>query len=234
MGIMWNSKFLFSALCLIGSVCSFAANAQTTTGLSPLFGDCIIRNESGGSGASLMNQFGYVGLYQMGVEYAADNGLCKDKSKIQSGLKNQKWEQCDFATKLAIENGIRNVNDLRYGPNAAKVQQILFQNGSAALWKQIQTDSRTKDFVKDPPLVLNGVTLDANTMVAMAHLKGMGGLIRTLQGEIVADGNGVTPAGYASCVEQCLAGSKEHCNMKAGAKLSVLERVCKATNTPQE
>lgn len=56
---------------------------------------------------------------------------------------------------------------------------------------------------------INGVEMTKETMLAMAHLKGYGGLETTVKGGTSVDGNGTSTTSYAACLAACLKGGAD-------------------------
>jgi len=211
---MTKATSVFSALifCLVLIFPVRWAIAQ----MSQTFLDCIKARESGNLGPSAKNDSGYTGLYQFGVNAAETAGLCGSPPPPKMNGQ-QDWNQCSFNGPLAQQYGIHNYSDFTTGPNAAAVQNAMMQNLSASNWKTIQN----MGLDKYEGQIVNGVLMTKETMLAMAHLLGVGGpsskkgLWNFLNGTDGKDGNGTSGSSYASCVGQCMTGNGGDCHFDA-------------------
>lgn len=170
----------------------------------------------------LKNPWGYLGFYQMGVNYASE-AICTSSSRANIPLMNvnQNWtlfeEECEL-TPWAISQGITSHDDWMRGGNppnparAKQLQQAMLLKNSEALWTRIQNE--LGQYIGQ---TVNGVVMDKETMVAMAHLKGFGGLRQTVQNgdSNVTDGNGTSTVNYAACLQSCIQNNGEKGDCKA-------------------
>lgn len=173
----------------------------------------LINKESSGS-STLVNQFGYLGKYQMGeaalhwvgfyeeegdlnVKYQKFDVVSSDDSfppSLVAGYINThpgKW------TELAKKHGVTSVRTFLNSPAA---QDFAIKDYHKKTWAEIESYKLTSSIGK----TYHGIKTTASGMLAVAHLVGVGGLIVYLGGPpnknvkvnssgIPIDGNG-TPA----------------------------------------
>lgn len=228
-----NFKTIFATLLF-----SFAFISPVKADFSNNFASCIAKNETGGvdltKAAANPGKTGYTGIYQMGIAYVGGY-LCSNQASIpkMTSTTPQDWSKCDFKGTLSKSMGITSYAAFTTGPNAVAAQQYIFQKNSQSTWNEIVN----KGYASYLGKTVNGVVMTQDTMVAMAHMSGVGGLGLTLNGKSVSDKiTGATPTGYASCIAACLSGSTAGCNMKTGTSgASVYVNVCTGkANAPTE
>lgn len=230
-----NFRFLILACCIF-AVTAISVNAQS---FDANFMRCIAHNETRGItdpkvAAAKTNDSKYTGIYQMGVNYVGGY-LCSNWADLKGMDAYQDWSKCDFKGTLSknAKFNIKSYADFTTGPNAVAAQNYIMTRNSEATWRTIQRDPVLSKYIDQ---TVNGIKMTKETMVAMAHLTGPGGLKKTVQGGIEADKNGSTTIGYASCVNACLAGSTAPCDMKTGSTsgtgtaTEALKSVCDTIN----
>ena len=188
------------------------------------FSKCLQAREGAGGDTAKKNPWGYTGLYQMGVNYAAGS-LCSNAGSLKNMPEYQDWDYfnktCNFQGAIAKKYGITSYADFTTGPKAAEIQNAMLEIGNNNNWNTIK--AKGLDIYEGQ--TVNGVLMTKETMLAMAHLTGVGGLIKTLEGKTSADANGATTTGYATCLSKCMAGDNSACSSKTGAE-SALETLC--------
>lgn len=209
---------LFSGVGVVGT-------AQADAGFNEHFANCLQQNECHqcNTDPDFKNPWGYMGFYQMGVNYASE-AVCSNPGSMPLMKTHQDWnlftQRCT-PSAAAIANGWVTQNaDGSYnhvwmqGGNpqnvdvARQMQTAILMANSEAHWNWIQAN--LGDYIGE---IVNGVEMTKETMVAMAHLLGRGGLRKTLQGNSVVDGNGTSGGHYAACLQGCMnnGGTKGEC-----------------------
>ena len=170
-----------------------------------------MNNENKAQDPSIKNDQGFVGLYQMGVPASTDGGLCNPPVP-----QNNNWKNCDFAGPLAKKLGLtactRPCPDpspgyLQYttGPQAAAIQAAVAQRYTDVKWaRMIKNAPKILDYINK---TYNGLPITKDSILAMSHLLGEGGvydfLLRNVDGH---DANGTSGTGYTNCFLNCLSG----------------------------
>lgn len=192
---------------LLGILSSGIAQAEP---FNSNFASCLQQNEcmQCEQNPGHKNPYGYLGFYQMGVNYASE-AICSNASSIPLMNRNQNWSVFESTCQLspwAISQGITSHADWMYGGNppnverARQLQTAMLLRNSENTWNRIQ--SELGQYIGQ---TINGILMTKETMVAMAHLKGFGGLRQTLLGNTdVRDGNGTSTLSYAACMQGCL------------------------------
>jgi integrating conjugative element protein (TIGR03758 family) len=145
----------------------------------------LARVESGNN-AGARNDFGYLGLYQMGEQALAEAGYYRPDGTAKN----------DWRGSWTGKDGVRNTADFLSRPS---VQTQAVTAYSAAQWSQI------KNLDLDGYLgqTVGGVLITPSGLLAGAHLVGVGGLRRFLSSGgtgSVRDGNGTSIATYLSAL----------------------------------
>ena len=120
--------------------------------------------------AWIENQYGFIGLYQMGTDALKDTGYIDKTSNKWSGKYGIKTRQ-DFLTNVDVQN-------------------IAVREYHKIIWEKY-----LKDYHVYEGQEINGVKLTKSGMIAASHLVGAGALIKLIQtnGKINKDdGNGIT------------------------------------------
>lgn len=209
------------------------ANAQ----LDPNYIKCLQGNECQQceKNPGHTNPWGYTGFYQFGAELAA-SVLCSNyaavKAKGVTDNGHQLWDKmdtgspkCDYNTPLARQYGITSYNDWAQGggnkEHARTIQTAMMAAANENEWATIKANGLDKYIGQ----TINGVVITKETMLAMAWLKGYGGMRDTIvNGSTnVKDRNGTSTLAYASCLQGCLdnGGKKGQCTF-------VVEDICSA------
>lgn len=134
---------------------------------------------------TIVNPYGYVGLFQMGEAALQDAGYYKGDTTPKKN---------DWAGTFTGKNGINNIADLKTNPDAQVAAVVAFE---VAQWKQIQA-LRLDSAIGQ---TINGVAITKSGLLAGAHLVGVGGLQKFINsnGTIVpVDGNGTPITKYIS------------------------------------
>jgi hypothetical protein len=203
---------IFILLAMITSVIVSPSYAQTDSS----YNSCLQQNENPANDPKIANQYGYSGLYQFGVSTAAAAGLCSNVSAVPYYKSVQNWEvfnkTCDFKGSVALQYGVKSYADWTSGAKAREIQNAMLEVHKQKNWNEIVKLGLSKYEGK----TIGGVTYTRESLLAVAHLLGVGGLQKTLAGAVKADANGTTGAGYASCLASCLAngGKKGECTFK--------------------
>jgi integrating conjugative element protein (TIGR03758 family) len=145
----------------------------------------LARMESGNN-AGARNDYGYLGLYQMGEPALAEAGYYRPDGTAKN----------DWRGSWTGKDGVRNMADFLSRPS---VQTQAVTAYSAAQWSQI------KNLNLDGYLgqTVGGVLITPSGLLAGAHLVGVGGLRRFLSSSgtaSVRDGNGTSIATYLSAL----------------------------------
>lgn len=134
---------------------------------------------------TIVNPYGYVGLFQMGEAALQDAGYYKGDSTPKTN---------DWSGGFTGKNGVNSIADLKANPDAQVAAVVAFEN---AQWKQIQALGLDNAIGK----TINGVLITQSGLLAGAHLVGVGGLQKFINsnGAIVpVDGNGTAISQYIS------------------------------------
>ena len=120
--------------------------------------------ESGGNYKAL-NKYGYAGKYQMGEAALVDAGYYKKPS----GKYNNDWS--GFFTG---KDGIKSIRDFLNNPHAQENAQIIFKKRQ---WGYLKAVGAHNYIGK----IINGYTITPSGLLAGAHLKGAGSVIKYLK-----------------------------------------------------
>lgn len=114
-----------------------------------------------------INDYGYVGLYQMGEQAMAEMGIYKKKKNSKTGKPNYNndWKGIFVKNKY----GITSLSDYRNSPEKQHALQRDYKKND---WKYIKNLKLDKYLGK----IINGVRITESGLLAGAHLKGVGGL----------------------------------------------------------
>ncbi|WP_166642724.1 hypothetical protein [Methylocaldum gracile] len=139
-----------------------------------------------GNNPGARNDYGYLGLYQMGEQALAEAGYYRPDGTAKN----------DWRGSWTGKDGVRNTADFLSRPS---VQTQAVTAYSAAQWSQI------KNLDLDGYLgqTVGGVLITPSGLLAGAHLVGVGGLRRFLSSGgtgSVRDGNGTSIATYLSAL----------------------------------
>ncbi len=115
---------------------------------------------------NILNKYGYAGKYQMGEAALIDSGYYK--KGISKPLNND-WSGC-FTGK----DGVKSIQDFLNNPQAQENAQIIFKRRQWGYLKAVGAD-------KYVGKVINGYMITPSGLLAGAHLKGAGSVIKYLK-----------------------------------------------------
>ena len=139
--------------------------------------------ESGGN-YKAFNKYGYAGKYQMGEPALIDAGYYKK----QSGKYNNDWQGL-FTGK----DGVYSIQDFLNHPEAQEKAQIIYKKRQ---WGYMKAVGAHKFVGKS----INGFVITPSGLLAAAHLKGAGSVIKYLQ----SDGKIIEKDGFGTSIESYL------------------------------
>ena len=137
--------------------------------------------ESGGK-YNIMNKYGYAGKYQMGEMALVDAGYYK------KGL-NEPYNN-DWSGKFTGKDGVNSIKDFLNNPKAQENAQIIFKKKQWGYLKAVGAD-------KYAGKIINGYTITPSGLLAGAHLKGAGSVIKYLK----SNGQIIEKDGFGTSVE---------------------------------
>jgi hypothetical protein len=140
----------------------------------------LSKRESSGN-ATIVNEYGYAGLYQMGETALIDSGYYK-----RDGTKANDWQGT-----WTGKDGINSLNDFLNNPGEQTAAITTYQN---VLWDQITA----KEMDSLVGQTYQGVTITESGLIAAAHLIGASGLKNCLSGGSCTDANNTTALSYMS------------------------------------
>lgn len=120
--------------------------------------------ESGGR-YNIINRYGYAGKYQMGEMALVDAGYYRKSN----GKYNNDWTGI-FTGK----DGVKSISDFLNNPQAQENAQIIYKKKQWGYLKAVGAD-------KYVGKVINGYTITQSGLLAGAHLKGAGSVIKYLK-----------------------------------------------------
>ena len=136
--------------------------------------------ESGGN-YKAFNKYGYAGKYQMGEAALIDAGYYNKPSKKY----NNDW------TGLFIgKDGVRSIQDFLNNPKAQENAQLIFKKKQWGYLKALGADKYTGKTIK-------GFVVTQSGLLAAAHLKGAGSVIKYLK----SDGKIIEKDAFGTSVE---------------------------------
>ena len=136
--------------------------------------------ESGGN-YKAFNKYGYAGKYQMGESALVDAGYYKKPS----GKYNNDWSGV-FTGK----DGVKSIQDFLNNSQAQENAQIIFKKRQWGYLKAVGAD-------KYIGKTINGYIITASGLLAGAHLKGAGSVIKYLK----SNGSLIEKDGFGTSVE---------------------------------
>ena len=136
--------------------------------------------ESGGN-YKAFNRFGYAGKYQMGEAALVDAGYYYKPS----GIYNNDWKGA-----FRGRDGVYSIQDFLNNPAAQENAQIVFKKRQWGYLRAVGAD-------KYVGRVINGYAITPSGLLAGAHLKGAGSVIKYLK----SDGNVIEKDGFGTSVE---------------------------------
>ena len=136
--------------------------------------------ESGGN-YKAFNKFGYAGKYQMGEAALIDAGYYKKPN----GKYNNDWK----GTFLG-KDGVYSLQDFLNNPQAQENAQIIFKKKQWGYLKAVGAD-------KYIGRIINGYIITPSGLLAGAHLKGAGSVIKYLK----SNGQLIEKDGFGTSVE---------------------------------
>ena len=138
--------------------------------------------ESGGC-YNAFNKYGYAGKYQMGEAALIDAGYYKKPS----GKYNNDW-----SGSFTGKDGIKSIQDFLNSPIAQENAQIIFKKKQWGYLKAVGAHNYVGK-------TINGFVITQSGLLAAAHLKGAGSVIKYLKsnGQIIEkDGFGTSVESY--------------------------------------
>lgn len=136
--------------------------------------------ESGGK-YNIINKYGYAGKYQMGEAALVDSGYYVKP--------NRKYNN-DWTGKFLGKDGVNSIRDFLNNPKAQENAQIIFKRKQWGYLKALGADKYTGK-------VINGYTITPSGLLAGAHLKGAGAVIKYLK----SNGQVAEKDGFGTSVE---------------------------------
>ena len=136
--------------------------------------------ESGGN-YKAFNKYGYAGKYQMGEAALIDAGYYKKTS----GKFNNDWTGI-----FTGRDGVKSIKDFLNNPVAQENAQIIFKKRQWGYLKAVGANNYVGK-------VINGYTITPSGLLAGAHLKGAGSVIKYLK----SNGNIVEKDAFGTSVE---------------------------------
>ena len=136
--------------------------------------------ESGGK-YNILNKYGYAGKYQMGEMALVDAGYYRKSS----GKYNNDW-QGNFTGK----DGVYSIQDFLNNPQAQEHAQIIFKKRQWGYLKAVGAHNYVGK-------IINGYTITPSGLLAGAHLKGAGCVIKYLK----SNGQNIEKDGFGTSVE---------------------------------
>ena len=136
--------------------------------------------ESGGN-YKAFNKYGYAGKYQMGEAALIDAGYYKKPS----GKYNNDWSGV-FTGK----DGVKSIQDFLNNPKAQENAQIIYKKRQWGYLKAVGAD-------KYVGKIINGYMITPSGLLAGAHLKGAGSVIKYLK----SNGTLIEKDGFGTSVE---------------------------------
>ena len=126
--------------------------------------------ESGGN-YKAFNKYGYAGKYQMGEMALVDAGYYKKPS----GKYNNDWKGM-----FTAKDGVKSIQDFLNNPQAQENAQKIYKKKQWGYLKAVGAD-------KYVGKIINGYTITPSGLLAGAHLKGAGSVIKYLKsnGQII-------------------------------------------------
>ena len=138
----------------------------------------------------IMNELGYVGLYQMGESALVDAGYYKPKPII-TGKKPGAQYNNDWSGEWTGKNGINSLEDFRQNP---EVQTKAIKEYHKRIWTYL------KPYHHLEGQEIGGVKLTKSGMIAAAHLVGQGNFrnrfLASLGTDVPEDGNKIPCTKY--------------------------------------
>ena len=138
--------------------------------------------ESGGK-YNILNKYGYAGKYQMGEMALVDAGYY---------VKSNKKYNNDWTGKFIGKDGVLSIHDFLNNPYAQEKAQLIYKRKQ---WNYLKAVGADKYLGKN----INGYTITASGLLAGAHLKGAGSVMKYLKsnGQIIEkDGFGTSIESY--------------------------------------
>ena len=139
--------------------------------------------ESGGK-YNIMNKYGYAGKYQMGEMALVYAGYYKKGA-------NRPYNN-DWSGNFTGKDGVNSIQDFLNNPKAQENAQIIFKKKQWGYLRAVGAD-------KYAGKIINGYTITPSGLLAGAHLKGAGSVIKYLKsnGQIIEiDGFGTSVETY--------------------------------------
>ena len=136
--------------------------------------------ESGGK-YNVLNKYGYAGKYQMGEMALIDAGYY-----VKPGGKYNN----DWSGRFTAKDGVKSIQDFLNNPVAQENAQIIFKKKQWGYLKAVGAD-------KYLGKIINGYVITPSGLLAGAHLKGAGSVIKYLK----SNGQIIEKDGFGTSVE---------------------------------
>ena len=137
--------------------------------------------ESGGK-YNILNKYGYAGKYQMGEAALVDAGYYRKESG--------KPYNNDWSGIFSGKDGVKSIQDFLNNSTAQENAQIIYKKKQ---WQYLKAVGAHKFLGK----IINGYTITASGLLAGAHLKGAGSVIKYLK----SNGQITEKDGFGTSVE---------------------------------
>lgn len=165
----------------LGMILLLLSGVLVAAGTYEAFLQALANRESSGR-ASVVNEFGYIGQYQLGESALIDAGYYTPDDTNAN----------DYRGSFTGKNGVNSLSDFLSDP-AVQTQAVSdYQN---VLWNQINSRGLQNRIGQ----TYQGVTITESGLLAAAHLIGAGGLNQCLNGSgSCTDANNTTALSYLS------------------------------------
>lgn len=128
------------------------------------------------------NKYGYAGKYQMGEMALIDCGYYKKASKKYNN---------DWSGEFLGKDGVYSIHDFLKSPVAQENAQTIYLKKQ---WKYLKAFGAHKYLGK----IINGIKITESGLLAGAHLKGVGSVLKYLN----SNGNNVGKDAFGTSVEE--------------------------------
>ena len=136
--------------------------------------------ESGGK-YKAFNKYGYAGKYQMGEAALIDAGYYTKQNRNYNN---------DWSGKFTGKDGVKSIQDFLNNPYAQEKAQLIYKRKQWGYLKAVGAHNYVGK-------IINGYTITPSGLLAGAHLKGAGSVIKYLK----SDGKIIEKEGFGTSVE---------------------------------
>lgn len=144
------------------------------------FLDDLGARESGGK-YNILNKYGYAGKYQMGEMALVDAGYY---------IKPNRKYNNDWQGKFLGKDGVNSIQDFLNTPSAQENAQLIYKKKQ---WSYLKAVGADKYIGK----TINGYKITQSGLLAAAHLKGAGSVIKYLK----SNGQVIEKDGFGTSIE---------------------------------